>query len=201
MRRLVRAGWMAWCVVAGLSGCASVAPLENPSLIIPNDCASDNSVAIQTGLPTPEGYREIYDRTLDALDDYFEVKPASRYSGQIETLPRIAPGYEQPWKPGSPNPRERLLATYQTIRHYAIVQIWAGERGGYRVYVEVYKELEDLSRPAAARSGAAAFQEAQTVDRRVDVVAVQAKDTTWIPAGREPALEQAILRKIQQRRP
>lgn len=201
MGRLVRAGWIGLCAMAGLSGCASVAPLENPVLIIPNDCSAENPVAVQTGLPTPEGYREVYDRVLDALDDYFEVKPASRYSGQIETLPRVAPGYEQPWRPGSPNPRERLLATYQTIRHYAIVQIWAGERGGYRVYVEVYKELEDLNRPAAARSGAAAFQEAPTVDRRVEVVATQVKDSTWIPVGREPALEQAILRKIQQRRP
>lgn len=194
MRYLVRAGWLG---VVGLTGCASVPPLDNPVLVKPSDCDVENPVMVRPGTPTPEGYRDVYERTLDALDDYFEIKPASRFSGQIETLPRIAAGFEQPWKPGSPDHRERMLATLQTIRHYAVVQIWAGERGGYRVYVEVYKELEDNSRPIGARSGAAVFQEAPTVDRRVEVVNVQAQTTNWIPAGRDPAFEQAILRKIQ----
>ena len=195
MGRFVRAG----CVgVVGLGGCASVPPVENPALIKPApDPAVENPILVQPGVPTPEGYREVYDRVLDAVDDYFQIKPASRYSGQIETLPRIAPGYEQPWKPGSPDPRERLLATFQTLRHYAIVHIWAGERGGYRVSVEVYKEQEDLANPLYARGGNATFQEAPTVDRRVEVVSTATQVAGWIPIGRDPAFEQAILRKIQ----
>jgi hypothetical protein len=153
---------------------------------------------VPTGTPTPEGYREVYDRVLNALNDYFpEVKPGSRYSGQIETAPQIAPGYEQPWKPGSPDKHERFLATYQTIRHYAVVQIWAGERGGYRVYVEVFKELEDIDRPTQARTGAV-FQEAPTVDRQIATITPQTTNPGWIPMGRDPAMEQIILRKIQQ---
>jgi hypothetical protein len=135
---------------------------------------------------------------LDAVDDYFDVKPGSRYSGTVETLPRIAAGFEQPWKPGTPDRRERLLASLQTMRHYARVFIWAGERGGFRVYVEVYRELEDLASPAYATRGAAVFREASTVDRRVEVVGATAPiDRTWIPAGRDPAFEQVILQKIQ----
>src|SRR5687767_7138400 len=142
MRTLVRAG----CVVAvGLTGCAAVPPVENPALVQPGADDVENPVLVAPGLPTPAGYAEVYERVLDAVDDYFEFKPGSRYAGQVETLPRVAPGLEQPWKPGSPDRRERLLATLQTIRHYAIVRVWAGERGGYRVYVEVYKELEDLN--------------------------------------------------------
>ena len=195
MRWAVRTG----CVVGvGLTGCAAVPPLENPSLVKPACDDAENPALLAPGLPTPEGYNLVYDKTLDALDDYFDIKPGSRYSGQIETLPRIAGGYEQPWKPGSPDPHERWLATLQTIRHYAIVRIWAGERGGFRVYVEVYKELEDISRPVQASGGPALFREASTVDRRAEVVeAVAAPNRLWIPAGRDPAFEQAILRKIQ----
>lgn len=195
MGKLVRAGWLG---VVGLGGCTSVPPLDNPNLVRPSDCAVENPIVVAPGLPTPEGYRDIYDRVLDAVDDYFIVKPGSRYSGTIETQPRIAPGYEQPWKPGSPDPRERLHATLQTIRHYAIVQIWAAERGGYRVYVEVYKEIEDNAQPSGSRSGVAIFQETPTVDRRTEVVSPESRSRQWIPAGRDPAFEQAILQRIQQ---
>lgn len=195
MRWAVRAG----CVVAvGLTGCAAVPPLENPVLVKPACDDAENPALLAPGLPTPEAYNLVYDKALDALDDYFDIKPGSRYSGQIETLPRVAGGYEQPWKPGSPDPHERWLATFQTIRHYAIVRIWAGERGGFRVYVEVYKELEDIYRPIQATGGVAIFREASTADRRSEAVGAVAEPTRqWIPAGRDAALEQAILRKIQ----
>lgn len=194
MRRMVRAG----CVLSlGLTGCAAVPPVDNPGLVRPNVEDVENPLLVEPGLPTPDGYSAVYDRTLDALDDYFEVKPGSRYSGVIETLPRSAPGYEQAWKPGSPDARERLLATFQSIRHYAVVRIAAGERGGFRVYVEVYKELEDVWRPTTAAAGAASFRETPTVDRRIEAIGTVALANNWIPVGRDPAFEEAILRKIR----
>jgi hypothetical protein len=195
MRSVVRAG----CVFAvGLTGCSAIPPVENPVLVAPAAGDVENPVLVAPGVPTPVGYAEVYDRVLDAVDDYFDFIPGSRYSGEVRTLPRIAAGYEQPWKPGTPDPRERLLATFQTIRHYAVVRIQAGERGGYRVYVEVYKELEDLARPSAATVGGASFREMPTVDRRVELVSpIAPADRTWIPAGRDCAFEQVILRKIQ----
>ena len=195
MRRFVRAGCL---FAAAAPGCASIPPLENPALVRSDAAFAENPIVVEPGMPTPEGYRDVYERVLDVLDDYFEIKPSSRYSGQIDTFPRIAPGYEQWWKPGSPDARERLLATFQTIRHIAVVHIWAGERGGYRVYVEVYKELEDLARPSNARFGGAVFREAPTVERQIEVVELQTSDRGWIPQGRDPAFEQIILRKIQQ---
>jgi hypothetical protein len=59
-------------------------------------------------------------------------------------VPRIAPGLEQPWKPGSPDCAQRLLATFQTIRHRASVLITPAEDGGFFVDVKVLKELEEL---------------------------------------------------------
>ena len=188
--------------VLGAAGCASMPPLDNPALIQSGPNATENPVLLAPGQPTPEGYEEIYNRVLDALDDYFEIKPASRYSGVIETLPRLAPGFEQPWKITTPDARQRLIATFQTMRHTAVAKIWAGERGGYLVSIEVYKELENLGTPSITASSTPIFRDSATVDRRSEVIAgPRSAETQWIPAGAAPhrdfAFEQIILRKIQ----
>ncbi len=188
--------------VLGGIGCASMPPLDNPALIQSGPNTTENPVLLAPGQPTAEGYEEIYNRVLSTLDDYFEIKPASRYSGVIETLPQIAPGYEQPWKISSPDSHQRWLATFQTMRHYAVAKIWAGERGGYRVSIEVYKELEVLPSPTLTSSTTAIFRDAPTVDRRSEVITSPRSATPqWIPAGPAPhrdfAFEQVILRKIQ----
>lgn len=192
MRRLYRYGFLS---VLGVAGCASVPPVDNPALVQPG-CV-ENPVLLAPGLPTPDGYAAVYERVLDAVDDYFNIKPGSRYSGRIETEPRIAPGFEQPGKPGSPDRHERLLATLQSIRHRAVVEIQAGERGGYTVYVEVLKELEVLPQPALAVAGPAAFRQAPIVTQRQAIVTADAIEGNWIPLGRDTAMEQAILRRIQ----
>ena len=192
MRRIYRYGFLS---VLGVTGCASVPPLDNPALVQPG-CV-ENPVLLAPGLPTPDGYAETYERVLDAVDDYFIIKPGSRYSGRIETEPRVAPGYEQPLKPGSPDRYERLLATFQSIRHRGIIEIQAGERGGYLVYVEVLKELEALEQPSLAVAGPASFRQAPTVNQRRAIVSADAIDGNWIPLGRDTAMEQAILRRIQ----
>jgi hypothetical protein len=181
-------------------GCASVPPLDNPVLVRPAaaaDCPPDADPQ-----PSAAGYAEVYERVLDALDDYFDIVPGSRYAGEIRTYPRTAPGYEQPWKPSTPDPHERWLATFQSIRHTAVVRITAAERGGFRVYVEVYKELEVMSRPGLAASATPVFRDTANVDRRSDVLTGPATgETNWMPSGEAPhrdyAFEQVILRKVQ----
>src|SRR5471030_777346 len=98
--------------IALAGGCASVAPLENPVMVKPKP-SCENPVLVAPGAPDPTSYAQIYECVLDTLDDYFEIKPTSRYAGHIETVPRIAPGFEQPWKASSPDSRERLIATFQ----------------------------------------------------------------------------------------
>ncbi|HSQ57422.1 MAG TPA: hypothetical protein VLM40_16995, partial [Gemmata sp.] len=132
------------------------------------------------------------------LDDYFELLPPNPYDGRIVTKPRIAPGYEQFWKAGNPDARGRLLATFQTVRQTATARIWAGERGGYLVSIEVDKELEDLARPSQARAGSALFQESPTVDRQLEVVSAETSaDQSWFKIGRDYAMEQQILARIR----
>jgi hypothetical protein len=184
--------------VAPLAGCATVAPLDNPVLVKPTHTC-ENPVLVSPGQPDPTSYADVYECVLDVLDDYFELKPTSRYAGHIETVPRIAPGFEQPWKHSSPDAHERLIATFQTLRQSAVVDIWAGDRGGFRVAVEVRRELLDQQRPSLARSGSAVFQESPTVDRRSELVGNDStSESLWIPAGRDYAFEQLLLKRIQE---
>jgi hypothetical protein len=164
-------------------------------------------VLVSPGQPTPESYREVFEKVIDVLDDYFEMQSLSGvpgrattnpYEGRITTRPRVAPGYEQFWKPGNPDPRQRLLSTFQTLRQTATVEIRAGERGGYLVYVVVEREQEDLPRPIRATVGSALFQESPTVERRLEVVSPETTvDNIWYKVGRDYAFEQELLRRIR----
>ncbi len=188
-------GWAA-CLLA--VGCATTPPLDNPVLLRTSPDTIENPVLVAPGVPSAASYREVFEKTIDILDDYFELLPPDPYDGRIVSKPRIAPGYEQFWKPGNPDTRGRLLATFQTIRQTATAEVRAGERGGYLVYVVVERELEDLSRPTQARIGNAVFQEAPGVDRQLDVVTGDTSpDQNWFRVGRDFALEQQILHRIR----
>jgi hypothetical protein len=191
---------MGWALlVAPATGCLSAPPTDNPLLVRPSTDCIENPVLVSPGQPTASSYREVFERAVDVLDDYFDLQTPNPYDGRIVTKPRVAPGYEQFWKPGNPDARQRLLATFQSVRQIATVEIRSGERGGYLVYVVVEKELEDVERPSQATQGSAVFQEIATVERQVEVVTPEAgADRAWFKVGRDYAFEQEILRRIRQ---
>jgi hypothetical protein len=156
-------------------------------------------VLVSPGQPTAASYREVFEKCVDVLGDYFEFQLLNPYDGRIVTKPRVAPGYEQPWKSGNPDPRSRLLATLQSVRQVAFIEIRTGERGGYLVYVVVEKELEDLPRPSRTTIGNPVFQDAPTVERPAEVLGADTTlDRSWFRIGRDYAFEQEILRRIRQ---
>ncbi len=179
------------------TGCATAPPLDNPVLVRHNEI--ENPVLVSPGQPTAASYREVFEKVVEVLDDYFDLHTPNPYEGRVTTKPRVAPGYEQFWKAGNPDARQRLLATFQSVRQTATVEIRAGERGGYLVYVVVEKELEDVPRPARATVGNAVFQERPSVDRQLEVVTPDSSaDRSWFKVGRDFAFEQEILRRIRQ---
>ncbi len=183
----------------GVSGCATAPPLDNPVQVRSAEMAIENPVLVSPGVPTASSYQEVFEKCIDVLDDYFEVREANPYAGRIVSKPRIAPGYEQFWKSGNPDARSRLMATFQSIRQIATIEIRTGERGGYLVYVVVEKELEDVSRPTVARIGSAVFQDAPNVERQVEVVSASTSPSQgWFRIGRDYATEQAILQRLRQ---
>ena len=180
------------------TGCLTKPPLDNPVLVRGAE-GIENPILVSPGQPTAASYREVFEKALDVLDDYFELQTPNPYDGRITTFPRVAPGYEQFWKRGNPDPRQRLFATFQSVRQTATVEIRSGERGGYLVYVVVERELEDVPRPSRSTVGNAVFQEIQTVDRQVEVVTPETTgDRTWFKVGRDYCFEQEILRRIRQ---
>jgi len=179
-------------LAAGGVGCAGRPLAESPGLIRPDaDCPNPAHFALG-----PPEYACVFEICLSVLDDYFEIAYANRYDGTIRTHPKIAPGLEQPIKFGSPDLRERLLATLQSIRYRSEIIIEPAPQGGFNINVVVFKEVEDLARPIRATAGAAAFQSDNTVDRQYEVVDPSFIDSNWAPLGREKHLEQAILQRI-----
>lgn len=176
-------------------GCAIGPFADNPLLV-----REDSLVLVENPvyLPgNPAAYNPVFERVLDVLDDYFEIAYADRFDGRIETFPRIAPGLERFFMPGSPDVDQRVLATTQTIRHRAIALIRPAENGGYFVDVKVYKELEDLAKPIRDLAGGAAFRSDSTLERQYQVIDPTVVDFAWIPIGRDEKLEQVILQRLR----
>lgn len=186
-----------WMVSAGLAvalgGCATGPMLENPLQIRVERPAHENPIYVPQG---PMAYARVFETVEDILSDYWVIAYSNRYDGRIETQPAIAPGIEQPWKAGSPDLYQRVLAFFQTIRHRAIVVISTADDGGYFVDVKVLKELEDLPVPARVTAGEATYRLMSTVERQYEVVAGDIFEPMWIPIGRDVKLEQVILDRL-----
>jgi hypothetical protein len=176
-------------------GCASGPLLDNPVTVGHNPNISvENPLYIPLG---PPSYGIVFEKVLDTISEYFEVSYANRYDGRIVTYPRIAPGLEQPWRPGSPDFGQRLEATLQTLRHRAEISIQPAPDGGYFVQVDVYKELEDLPKPIRSTAGAATFRDPITIERQFEVVDPTVFESNWIPLGHNACMEQAILQRLK----
>jgi hypothetical protein len=193
-RTLLRAWTGAVLLLAG--GCATGPLLDNPLPLRPDAGPRvENPVYIPLG---PPAYNTVYEKTLDILVKYFPIKYENRYGGYIETHPRIEPGFERYLVAGSPGLRERLLATLQSIRHFAIVRIQVADDGGFWVDVKVYRELEDVPRPDHATAGAAVFRNDVSVERQFEVLEPSSGESNWIPIGEDVPLEQEILRQLKE---
>ncbi|MDR1493265.1 MAG: hypothetical protein LBT05_11155 [Planctomycetaceae bacterium] len=166
-----------------IPGIDNVSPANNPMYIASNDADM------------------VWDRVVDAVDDYFEIEreePVRLYGseGRIDSYPRIAATYLEPWFSDSVTAEERLESTYQTIRRRATVRV-VPENIGFSVFVSVYKELEDMPRPLGSNSGTASF----TYRNAINTINVETGGAPvsggWISLGRDAALEQRILLKIR----
>ncbi|MCY2937112.1 MAG: hypothetical protein NTV55_01985 [Planctomycetota bacterium] len=193
-------GAMACTSLVWLVGCATGPLQDNPLPLGPAGVApiqEANKEGNPLYLPVgPPSYGLVFDKSLDTLDDVFDIAYANRYDGRIETFPRVAPGLFQPWKHGNMNPRDRIHATCQSLRHRGVLTILAADDGGFFVDLKIYKELENLAAPARTTGAAAAFRSSTTVERNYDVIDPLVIDSGWIPLGRDTEFEQFLLRKL-----
>jgi hypothetical protein len=180
------------------AGCQSAGAFVEVPPIVPHGVEyihDQNPVFIPLG---PESYGQVFENVLQVLGDYgFEIRESNRYDGRIETIPRIAPGLGLCLKPGSPDIRDRLLATLQTYRHRVMVEIQPAENGGFFVKVTANKELEDLPRPIRATVGGAIFRNQNDVERQFEVIDATGFETAWYFRGRDLPLEQELIRRLK----
>jgi hypothetical protein len=141
----------------------------------------------------------LWERTVDVLHDFhFEIARENRFARAIETEYRTGSGVLEPWHQDSVGAENRCESTLQSVRRKVIVRLVPDEAGrGYLVSVEAHKEFEDVPGVAANSAGGATFQESRPLQRDLSLVVGQSAPSGWIPVGRDPALEQALLASLQ----
>jgi hypothetical protein len=172
--------WGVWLLVCGCATFSpSSPPVANPIVIR----ASDGEL--------------VWERTVDVVHQYlFEIERENRLDGIIETKYQTGASLLEPWHPDSVGKANRLESTLQSIRRKAFVSVTPVD-GGFLVGVEAVKELEDVPR-AANSAGAATFLDNNPLQRDLNVVVGQATPSGWLPRGRDPDLEQSMLRSLSE---
>lgn len=161
-------------------------------------CAASRPVMVSNPVFLPSGTQHsAWERAVDVLHDFhFPIVRENRLDGVIETDYRVGSGLLEPWHRDSVGGTNRLESTLQSIRRKAKVDLTPVE-GGYLVGIEAYKEQEDLRGSAENTAGGATFRDSSPLDRNLKNVVGQNGQSSWIPLGRDIALEQAILGELQ----
>lgn len=140
---------------------------------------------------------EAWERTVDVVHDYlFEIERENKLGGTLETRYKTGASVLEPWHRDTVGTDNRLESTLQSIRRKAYVSMTPVE-GGYLIGVEAHKELEDVAK-AANLQGAATFLDDNILARDLNAVLGQATPSGWIAKGRDEALEQSMLRSLNQ---
>ena len=167
-----------------------------------------NAVAMPNPLTVPVSDLEFaWNQIVDMVDDYFEIaseQPVRKIGdilmeGRITSKPRSGATCTEFLMRDSTPGYERWHSTLQSIRRTAEVRV-IPDSNGFRVYVEVYKELEDVSQPeystvtAATRRHDGSLVTDQRLGNQFGSVTLG-----WIPLGRDQSLEQEMLRNLHAR--
>jgi len=142
-------------------------------------------------------FETFWNKTVAVVDKYFDIASENRLSRTIVTQPKMGATLIEPWAGDSVGFTERLESTLQTIRRFAIIKVDPAPSGGYLVKVEVQKMLEDLVKPDRQAAGRAVFNNDFPVNRVREIIGPVPVPAGWIPRGRDPNLEQAILAGIR----
>ncbi len=183
------------------SSCTTVPPLAiAPAGVAPNAVASGpiaNPIFVAANSGNPESDLFVSERTADVLAKYnFEIDTTNQLEGTIATQYRVGSGIVEPWDRDSVGFDNRLESTFQPIRRKVLVHFVRVE-GGYLVSVEALKEQEDLTSPTPNSPGGSTFPQRYPLRRDLNMVMGQASPPGWIPRGRDAALEQDILCRLQ----
>ena len=175
------------------AGCASGwIPTSRVTRVFAPQPAAENPLLIPI-----DDFEAVWNKTVAEVGGYFEVATENRLSRTIVTQPKISATVLEPWLGDTTTLADRVEATLQTVRRFAIVKVEPAPNGGFLVKVEVHKELEDMVKPDRQAMGRAVFNNEFPVNRSRETVGPVPVAVGWIPRGRDASLEQAILAGIR----
>jgi hypothetical protein len=179
---------------SGQPGCSTAGRFHVPQVtrIFSPRPVAENPLVVPTS-----DFDTVWNKTVAVVDEYFDIASENRLSGTIVTQPKVGATLLEPWSGDSVGFTERFESTLQTIRRFAIIKVEKAPTGGYLVKVEVRKELEDMIKPDRQAAGRAVFNNDFPVNRVREIVGPVPVPAGWIPRGRDPNLEQAILAGVR----
>jgi hypothetical protein len=180
------AGSQPGCNIAPSGWHPSVTKIFTPQPAVPNPLS----------VPSND-FENVWNKTVAVVDKYFDIESENRLSRTIRTQPLIGATMIEPWALDSVTFQDRLEATLQTIRRWAVIHVDPAPTGGYMVKVEVIKFLEDMAKPDRQAAGRAVFNNDFPVNRIREIVGPIPAPLGWIKRGRDLDLEQAILAGIR----
>ena len=178
----------------GQAGCSSTGGfhMHSMSRIFSPAPVAENPLVVPS-----QDFEAVWNKTVAVVDNYFDIASENRLSRTIVTQPKVSATLLEPWSGDSVEVSDRLEASLQTIRRFAIIKIETAPTGGYLVKVEVRKELEDLVKPDRQAAGRSVFNNDFPVNRAREIIGPVPVATGWIPRGRDQHLEQAILAGVR----
>lgn len=175
------------------AGCASNwIPTSRVTRVFAPEPVAENPLRVPV-----DDFEAVWNKTVSEVGGYFDVASENRLSRTIVTQPKISATVLEPWLADTQTLGDRIEATLQTTRRFAIIKIEPAPNGGFLVKVEVHKELEDLIKPDRQAMGRAVFNNDFPVNRTRETVGPVPVASGWIPRGRDAVLEQAILAGIR----
>ena len=176
-----------------LAGCAAVA-VRAPDAPAP-------AVVLRT-----QNSEAAWERTVSTLHRFgFRTAVENKLDGTIETRYVVGSGTQEFWREDSVGFANRLEDTLQSTRRRVVATVRpaggfdgaGGGAAGYEVRVRAFKEQEDVRGVVANTTGGATFQNRNPLDRELQAVNGQFGPSAWVPLGRDPALEEAIVAALR----
>ncbi len=178
---------MLGCLALLVAGCTIPSPFAGPA-------------TVQGGpiyVPAADSTR-VWERTVEVLREmHFTIARENRLEGVIETNYKPGATVLEPWHQDSVGLPQRLESTLQSIRRRVLVTFQAAGDGGNFIRFRVDKEIEDLPGLAANSPGAATFLDNSPLQRDLDPVVGQSVASSWLPRGRDVALEAVLANRLR----
>ena len=197
--------WLLATSVCGSVGCVSPRRGDAGRQSSPNDSrvvrlTSSRPVSVAEPSEQADQLWEAVQETLRR--GRFQLDRIDRQAGVITTMPEASQHFFEFWRHDVDTPRDRWEATLNPMRRWVEVSLTRADDGPWtQLAVVVHKERLTSPDRQFNSSGAAYQYFGESLPSTTGQSRVTAKDDHWLDCGRDPAMEDYLLRKILDRCP